>query len=102
MGPETIVTLIGVAVAVLAVAGYLTLVAYHLHYVSFTVGTVLIGVRAIANQTEPLGEVVEGILADVEAINQALVGILGEGEISAGDTPYRRKAIARATANTGF
>lgn len=102
LGPETIVTLIGVGIAILAVAGYLTIVALTLNHVAFTVGTILIGVRSIANQTEPIGEVVGSILTDVDAINNALLGLLGEGEISAGDTPYRRKAISRATANTGF
>lgn len=101
MDTVTIVTLIGVAIAVLAVAGYLTVVAYTLNHVSFTVGTVLIGVRAIANQTEPIGDVLQSILNDVNAINAALGGLLGDAALEESDSAYRRKAI-RATANTGW
>lgn len=72
MGAATVVTLIGVFVAVAAVAIYLIIIAYTLNKVSFTVGTVLIGVRAIASQTQPLGSVVRDIYNDVAAINEAL------------------------------
>lgn len=99
----TIVTLVGVAVAVGAVALYLILVAAALNHVSFTVGTVLIGVRAIANQTEPIGTVVSSILKDVNAINAALSGLVGEGALGESEeSPYRRKAIRAATVNRGF
>ncbi|MBA2437173.1 MAG: hypothetical protein H0V52_02335, partial [Acidimicrobiia bacterium] len=51
MGAATIVTLIGVFLVVAALAGYLITIAATLRDVSFTLGTVIIGVRAIANQT---------------------------------------------------
>ena len=76
MGPETIVTLIGVAVIVGALAAYLIIIAYSLYKVSFTLGTVLIGVRAIAARCEPLREVIGSISNDVTAVEQALGGLV--------------------------
>ncbi|MBA2279614.1 MAG: hypothetical protein H0W25_00025 [Acidimicrobiia bacterium] len=72
--PST-VTLILVAVLVLALAGYLSVIAYLLHKASFTLGTVLIGVRSIEYQTRPLGDVVGGIGGDIVAIEGALRGL---------------------------
>lgn len=78
MGPETVVTLIGVAIIVAALAAYLILIAYSLNKVSFTLGTVLIGVRAIAARCEPLREVIGSIGNDVATVEQAMAG-LAEG-----------------------
>lgn len=61
-----------------ALAVYLITIVYILQDVSFTLGTVLIGVRAIASQVEPVGDVVGGIAANVSAIDSALGGLLGE------------------------
>jgi len=86
MGPETIVTLIGVAVIVGALAAYLILIAYSLYKVSFTLGTVLIGVRAIAARCEPLREVIGSIGNDVASVEQAMAGLAaGDGMRSAED-----------------
>jgi hypothetical protein len=81
MGPETVVTLIGVAVIVGALAAYLTLIAYSLYKVSFTLGTVLIGVRAIAARCEPLRETIGSIGNDVATVEAAMAGL------AAGDGP---------------
>ncbi|MGH9177447.1 MAG: hypothetical protein ACRD0N_02675 [Acidimicrobiales bacterium] len=62
-----------------AVALYLIIIAYTLNKVSFTVGTVLIGVRSIAAQTEPVGSVVGDIYRGVQSIENALSNLLGEG-----------------------
>lgn len=78
MGPETVVTLIGVAIIVAALAAYLILIAYSLNKVSFTLGTVLIGVRAIAARCEPLREVIGSIGNDVATVEAAMAG-LAEG-----------------------
>lgn len=72
MAGAAVVTLILVAVLVAALAAYLTIVAYSLYRTSFTLGTILIGVRAIANQTEPVEEVVAGIAENVTGIQGAL------------------------------
>jgi len=78
MRAEVIVTLIGVGLLVAALAIYLSIIAYHLTKVSFTLGTVLIGVRAIANQTEPLDGVVGRIATDVAAMDDALKALVEE------------------------
>lgn len=81
MGPETIVTLIGVAVIVGALAVYLIIIAFSLYRVSFTLGTVLIGVRAIAARCEPLRGILGSIAEDVTAVEQALAGLVaGAGD----------------------
>jgi uncharacterized protein YoxC len=67
---------IGLAVAVLTIALYLIVVAWMLNDVSFTVGTVLVGVRSIALQTQPIGTVVRAMVADIQAIDSALDGIV--------------------------
>lgn len=66
-----------IALVVLALAGYLIAIALILKKVSFTLGTVIIGVRAIANQTAPVGEVVGDIATNVISIQNALRGVLG-------------------------
>ena len=78
-----IVTIIGVGVIVAALAAYLIIIAYSLYKVSFTLGTVLIGVRAIASQCEPLQEVIGSIATDVGAVEQTM-GNLTSG-LSQGD-----------------
>ena len=76
IGLATWLAFVIIAIAVGAVAGYLIVVAWILNHVSFTVGTVLIGVRAIVYQTEPVDGVVKGILNDVTQIQNALRGLL--------------------------
>ncbi len=75
MGAETIVTLIAVAVLVGALAAYLIIIASTLNRVSFTLGTILIGVRAIENQTRPLPGTVGSVAEEVLAIEDAMSGI---------------------------
>lgn len=77
IGGATILAFVVVALVVLALAGYLVTVAFILRKVSFTLGTVIIGVRAIANQTAPVGEVVGDIATNVISIQNALRGVLG-------------------------
>jgi uncharacterized protein YoxC len=80
MGLATIVTLIGVAIIVAALAFYLITIAATLRHVSFTVGTVLIGVRAIAAQCQPLQPVIRDIANDVAAIDDDLEALATGGE----------------------
>ena len=93
MNSAAVVTLIGVAIIVGALAVYLTIIALTLRKVSFHLGTVLIGVRAIANQTEPVGEVVGAIAADIDAIQKALEGLVAK---AGGVEPARRTSAARS------
>jgi len=88
-----IVTLVLVAVLVGAIAAYLIIIALTLKDVSFTLGTVLIGVRAIAYQCEPVGDVLSGIADDCKAIEGALGDVVaGAGRPS---PPARRPLSAR-------
>lgn len=86
MGIESILTFIGVGAIVVVLALYLITIATILRHVSFTVGTVLIGVRAIAQQVQPIGPVVSDIVRDVQDIDNALDGLLAGGE----EQPERR------------
>lgn len=72
MRAEAVVTLIGVFLIVVALVLYLSIIAASLSKTQFALGTVVIGVRAIANQTQPLEGVVGSIARDVSAIDEAL------------------------------
>ena len=76
IGLATIVTIIGALAIAAVLAGYLIIITMILREVSFNVGTVLIGVRAIAQQTQPLGPVIRDIVSDVRAIEEDLEGLL--------------------------
>lgn len=80
-----VVTLIGVTLTVLALALYLIRVAVILKHVNFTLGTIVAGLRSIANQTAPLDDVVGEIntdLADVRTALEALAARTKETERS--------------------
>ena len=93
MGAETIVTLVAVFLVVAALAIYLTIIALALRDVSFTLGTIILGVRAIVAQTEDVPNYVGTILSDVVAIDQAADQLLSWGKpaVGAGERP----ALAR-------
>lgn len=93
MGAETIVTLIGVFLVVAALAIYLIAIALTLRDVSFTLGTIIIGVRAIVNQTNPVPTYVGTILSDVVAIDQAADQLLSWGKPAVGVS--ERPALSR-------
>ena len=88
IGAATVVTLVGVFIIVAALALYLITITMILKHVSFTVGTVLIGVRSIAAQTQPLGPVIRDIVGDVRAMEEDLEALLG-------GAPAGRRARAR-------
>ena len=80
MGIESILLFVGLAVAVATIALYLIVVAWMLKDVSFTVGTVLVGVRSIALQVQPIGPVVRDIVRDIQTVDDALLGLVEEAE----------------------
>ena len=82
--PST-VTLILVGVLVVALAGYLSVIAWLLRQTSFNLGTVLVGVRAIEHATRPVADVVGGIGDDVGAMESALRGLVPPAEQPADD-----------------
>ena len=95
LGAATIGTFIGVALIVAALAFYLITIAATLRHVSFTVGTVLIGVRSIANQTAPLAPVVRDILGDVQAIERDLNDLVTGAQRAARLERAGRREITR-------
>ncbi len=80
LGAATIATFVGVALIVAVLALYLINICVILRHVSFTVGTVLIGVRAIAQQTQPLGPVVKGLVSDIQDIQDELAALLPDSQ----------------------
>lgn len=83
MQPAAIVTLIGVALTVVALAVALIGVALMLRHVSFTLGTIIAGLRAIAHQAQPLDEVLTDINRDLQASRDALEGLLASKQEAA-------------------
>ena len=79
MGAATVVTLLGVAIIVAAIALYLIIIASTLNHVSFTLGTVIVGIKSICAQVEPVPKYVGIILNDVMAIDQAAHQLLAWG-----------------------
>lgn len=72
-----IVTLVAIGLTVAALAFYLLHVLMLLRATSFTLGTIIAGLRAIAHQTRPVGEVVTAINSDLGEVKEALESILG-------------------------
>lgn len=76
MAPAGIFTLVIVAVVVAALAYYLIRVAVILRGVSFTLGTIIAGLTAIAHQAEPLRPVMDGINRDLGETRSALESLV--------------------------
>ena len=79
MSAASIVLFIGIAVAVAVIALYLIAVAWTLRRVYFNLGTVIVGVKSICKQVEPVPKYVGIILNDVMAIDQAAHQLLAWG-----------------------
>ncbi len=93
MDAAAIVTIAGVGVIVAALAVYLITICYLLVKISFTLGTVLIGVRAIAGRCEPLRSTIGAILENVAAIEREVSDI---SPAENGSTRRRRGRRSRA------
>ncbi len=72
MGAETVATLVVTAIVVVALAVYVLAIGLQLRRLSFTLGTILLGLRAIRMQTAPLGPVFEDLTEDVDALEAML------------------------------
>lgn len=70
-----IVTVVLAIVIALAVASYLVRVVIVLRAVNDSLGRITFGVRAIAHQTAPLGELLTPIKDDLEAVADTLDGV---------------------------
>ncbi|MGQ0744486.1 MAG: hypothetical protein ACT4OS_09160 [Acidimicrobiales bacterium] len=92
-------TLIGVAAIVAVLAAYLIVISYSLNHVSFTVGTVLVGVRSIVNQTDPVSKYVGIIANDVASIDQAASQLLAWGDQPGSDFDTAYGTTSRVAAS---
>ena len=95
IGAETVVTLIGVFLAVAAIAAYLITIAYTLDKVSFILDTVYLGVNAIVSQVSPVDGYIKSIYGDVSAIERAVGELLQLGPESDGSRTGRRRLTRR-------
>jgi hypothetical protein len=75
----SIVLFVGIGIAVAVIALYLITVAWILNRVTFTLGTVIVGVKSICRQVEVVPKYVGIILNDVLAIDQAAHQLLAWG-----------------------
>ncbi len=76
MGPETVATLVVVAVIVLLIAYHLIAIAAGLRTVVNALDTIVEAVQGIKRQTDPVNRVVGGIAGDVLGIDDDLEGLL--------------------------
>ena len=79
MGAASIVTFIGVGLIVAVLALYLIWIAWTLYRVYFNLGTIIVGIKAICKQVEPVPKYVGIIMNDVLAIDQAAHQLLAWG-----------------------
>ncbi len=70
---------VAIAIAVAIIALYLIAVAWTLYRVFFNLGTIIIGIKSICKQVEPVPKYVGIILNDVMAIDQAAKQLLAWG-----------------------
>jgi hypothetical protein len=96
MGSETIATLVLTAVLVTALAVFVLAIGLALRRLSLTLGTILIGLRAIRMQTAPLGAVLGDLSEDVDVIEDALEGVAG-AVVTAQGPPASRQPAATAS-----
>lgn len=91
MQTVALVTSIAAVLTILALVVYLTTVALMLRHVSFTLGTIIAGLRAIALQAEPLRGLMTEIEGDLAAVRSALEQALAPTKT----TPRTRSGGAR-------
>ena len=97
MDAAAIVTIAGVGLIVAALAVYLITISYILVKISFTLGTVLIGVRSIANRCEPLRPILGAILENVSTIEREISDI-GPGSPQEPEEPQENGRTRRRRA----
>ncbi len=73
-----ILTLVGVGLLIVALAAYLLVALYLLRKTLFTLGTINVGLRAIAERVEPLEPVLAEINSDLSGVRDALMGVLNK------------------------
>lgn len=90
-----LVTVLGVFLAVGALAFYLIRVALVLKHVNYTLGTVTAGVRAIEMATRPITPVLGSIAGDLAATQKALEDLLASKASPAPGKPVMVSRLRR-------
>ncbi len=72
-----ILTLVGVGIAIAAIAAYLIMYLLALRKTAAVLDTVNAGVRAIARRVEPLSPVLVDVNTNLAGAQEALAGVLG-------------------------
>lgn len=73
-----ILTLVGVALLIVALAAYLLVALFLLRKTLFTLGTINVGLRSIALRVEPLEPVLAEINSDLSGVRDALTDVLNK------------------------
>ncbi len=76
----SILTLTAIGLIVAALAAHLILIALSLRKTLFTLGTVNVGLRAIAKRVEPIEPILTEINSDLSVVRDALARILRSKE----------------------
>jgi hypothetical protein len=71
-----VLTLVAVGLIVAALAAYLLIILVQLRRILFTLGTVNVGLRAIARRVQPLEPILAEINADLARVRDALMEVL--------------------------
>ena len=71
-----VLTLVAVGLIVAALAAYLLIILVQLRRILFTLGTVNVGLRAIARRVQPLEPILAEINADLAGVRGALTQVL--------------------------
>ena len=104
-----VVTLIAIGLVVAALAVYLITVAVLLRSVSFNLGTIIAGVRAIGMQTEPLGRQFDRINRNLASTRQTMDDFVtkqaqaqakGQSKSTGKKSGTRKSTAARASRDT--
>jgi hypothetical protein len=71
-----ILTLVAVGLIVVALAAFLLTILVQLRRILFTLGTVNVGLRAIARRVQPLEPILAEVNTDLTAVRDGLFGVL--------------------------
>lgn len=71
-----VLTLVAVGLIVAALAAYLLVILIQLRRILFTLGTVNVGLRAIARRVQPLEPILAEINTDLDGARGALLDVL--------------------------
>jgi len=105
MGPETVATLVVVAVIVLLIAYHLIAIAAGLRKVTSALDVIADALAGIKKQTDPVNRVIGGIAGEVLAIDDDLEGLLelvgAALAAKAAGKPSPHKAAAKVATGPG-